>query len=532
MVLALFRLAVPLSFLAAFFLLPTVRAAASLSSAESFLLTNRETSRASLLEFLRFPSISALPSHQPDILSAADWLVKRLSAAGLSNARAISTRPSSAANTTDHFYPPVVYGEYLSAPPGAPTLLIYGHYDVQPADPLDLWTSPPFEPRIAGDNIYARGASDDKGHMYVPIAALEAWIAAGGPPVNVKFLLEGEEEVGSPHLPAFLAENRDLFAADYVVSADGGQVGVDQPGICTGLRGAAALQLNVYAAEADSHSGTFGGGIPNPIHALSGMLAKVHGEDGGIAVPGFYDDVLALSEEERNDFAVYEEIRPAEELLGTIKAGAQYGEKGFSFYERTWGRPSVEVVGIWGGFSGDGVKTVLPAEAHAKISSRIVAGQTSVGVGRRLKAFFEGLAAEMPGIRLEVADLAFEAEPFVMGKGGVANRAAAAVLTELYGKEPVYFRMGGSIPLTGIVKEVLGIETVMFAFGHNDENIHAPDEFARISSFDRGEKAYVKFLEVLATEHEMESAERGPDGGDGQCSIDRCASSCGTGDEL
>lgn len=491
-------------------------AGARLAAAERRLAAARPAARAALLDLLRIPSVSSAHAHRADVAAAADWLAARMADAGLENVGVMSTNVGGAAvdggglGGGGEMFHPVVYADWMHAEdPGAPTLLIYGHVDVQPADPRELWTTPPFEPQVRDGKLYARGASDDKGHMYVPIVAVEAWLKSAPDarlPLNVKFLIESEEEVGSPHLPAFLRRHAAKFAADYVVSADGGQVAPDQPGLCTGLRGSVALQVDVYGGASDAHSGTFGGGVANPLHALADLLASMRRrEDGALLIPGFYDAVEALTDEERADFARYATLKPVDALLATIGANETFGEGGFSFYERTWARPTVEVVGMWGGFTGDGMKTVLPAEAHAKLSARLVGKQDPAAAARQIISHLQETAASIPGVRVEVTKLSFEAQPYVMSKGGVGNRAAARVLTDVYdGVAPVYFRMGGSIPVTGILRDVLGVETVMFAFGHNDENVHAPDEFARLSSLDRGELAYTRLLSVLAEEHKLE----------------------------
>lgn len=510
---------------------PAAAGSADLAAAERQLAAGRAASRAGLMELLRIPSVSSAHAHAGDVAAAAAWLAARLARAGLEHVEVMSTNvagaPEHAAAADgygEEMFHPVVYADWLhSDDPAAPTLLIYGHFDVQPADPFELWTTPPFEPQVRDGDLYARGASDDKGHLYVPIAAVEAWLQspAGKLPVNVKFLIEGEEEVGSPHLLAFLEKYASKFTADYAFSSDGGQVTPEQPGLCTGLRGSVALQVDVFAAECDSHSGTFGGGVANPLHALADMIASMRSrEDGKLLIPGFYDDVDALTEEERSDFEEYAKHVPEAQVLGTIGANGTFGEKGFSFYERTWARPSVEVVGMWGGFSGDGIKTVLPAEAHAKLSARLVGKQDPATSAKQIASHFESLGCELPGIRVEVHKLAFEAKPYTMSKGGVGNRAASRVLTDVYhGATAAYFRMGGSIPVTGMLKDVLGLETVMFAFGHNDENVHAPDEYARLSSFDRGEIAYTRLFSVLAEEHREGGPSQEPCEGpeDGKC---------------
>jgi acetylornithine deacetylase/succinyl-diaminopimelate desuccinylase-like protein len=500
---------------------PAAPPSPALLATERLLSLARPQNTAELLSFLRYPSISADPTRAASTAAAASWLADRLVRAGLRNVAVLQTTPSGAAPPLEdaHLSPdtelfhPAVYGDWLSAAdPAAPTLLIYGHYDVQPSTPDDEWTSPPFEPEIRHARVYARGASDDKGHIHVPIAAVEAWLSAnnGSLPVNVKFLIEGEEEVGSPHLLPLLQKHKHLLQADYVFSADGGQVGPDTGGLCLGLRGSVALQVDVHGADSDSHSGTFGGGVHNPAQALSHILASLrHVEDGRALVPGFYDDVVDLTSEERADFAAYEEVKPVSETLASIGAkggNSGFGERGYSFYERTWARPTLDIVGMWAGYTGPGIKTVLPASAHAKLSARLVEGQTpdvaADQIQRHVKVVAQGLG---DGVEVTVTRLAFTAAPYVAHKGGVANRVAARVLGGLYPggeKKLVYFRMGGSIPVTAMFKDVLGVETVMFAFGGGD-NVHAPDEFAPLADFEKGEIGYARLLEVVAYEHRV-----------------------------
>lgn len=495
----------------------------ALTAVEARLASSRGANRDHLLQFLRIASVSTDPGRRDQVREAGEWLGKRLEAAGLENVQLMSTNVDAVdEGGSDEFFPPVVYADWLhAADPAAPTLLIYGHYDVQPADPLDLWTSPPFEPRIQGDHIFARGASDDKGHMHVPIAAVEAWLNAvpSGLPVNVKFLFEGEEEVLSPHLLAFVKKHSAKFAADYAFSADGGQVAPEQPGLVMGLRGVAALQLDVYGASLDSHSGVYGGGIANPLQALTEILATIRDrESGHVLVPGFYKHVKPLDDEERSDFAKFEETMPVHDSLAMIGANVSTGEKGYSFYERTWARPSLEVVGMWGGFQGVGIKTVLPASAHAKISARLVYNQDPAEAIEAVAQHLKNVAADMPGIRAQISVMNVKAKAFLASKQGIAIRAATRVLTDVYnGTPPVYRRMGGSIPVTAILDDVLGLETVIFAFGHSDENIHAPDEFARLSSFDRGETAYARLFHVIAEEHRT-----GDQQTEGKCKDNTC----------
>lgn len=447
-----------------------------------YLQTHRPRFLAEMQEFLRIPSVSAQPQHAADVDRAAAWLFQRLKSAGLEGVRVMPTGG-----------PPVVYGEWLNAP-GKPTVLIYGHYDVQPAEPVGQWTHPPFDPIVRGDRLYARGASDDKGNLLIPILAIEAVLrTAGRLPVNVRLICEGEEEVGSPHLPAFLEPHRELLACDFVLSADGGQHGENQPSLTIGCRGLCALQVDVRGPSVALHSGTFGGAVQNPIHALVRMLDSLRAADGRILVPGFYADVLSLADAER------EAIRaiPWEDELFRLQAGvpALHGEPGYTALERTWVRPTLEVNGIWGGFTGDGSQTIIPAEAHAKLTCRLVPDQEPDRVAALVEAHLRAQAP--PGVTVSVHQHAGSARPYRMAAGHPANMAAHAVLAEVYGREPLYVHMGATIPACELFQRTLGVETVLFAFGLDDENIHAPDEFLRLTNWDRGQFAYGRLLERL-----------------------------------
>ena len=410
-----------------------------------------------LCDFLRIPSISSLPEHADDVRQAANWVAERLKVAGI---EAVQVLP-----TDGH---PVVYGQWLHASAG-PTVMIYGHFDTQPVDPIDLWSYPPFEPVIKDDRIYARGASDDKGNMLAPILAVEAMLKTlGRLPVNVKFFFEGQEEIGSPDLPDFISSQRELLACDLILSADGGQWEKDQPALVIGRRGLCALQLDLKSAAGDVHSGTYGGTFLNPIHALARLIDSMRSPDGQIVVDGFYDDVLALSAAERNQIAQIPYDEKA--YMRGLGLNQLYGEPGFSTYERAWIRPTLDVNGIWGGFQGEGIKTVIPSQAHAKITCRLVPDQQPDKIIGLITAHVEKhLPAETSAV---VRKLAGTADPYVIPFDHPGNQAARATLKELYGKEPYVTRMGGTIPVSGIFLEFLNAHMVNFAFGLNDENIH------------------------------------------------------------
>lgn len=453
-----------------------------MGSWEDYLIEHEQQYLDELLEFLRIPSISSLPEHKNDVQAAAEWVSARIKQAGLEDVQVFTTGGH-----------PVVFGQWLHAD-GKPTVLIYGHFDIQPVDPIDLWSRPPFEPVVKEDRIYARGATDDKGNMLAPILAVEALLNSQGTlPVNLKCFFEGQEEIGSPQLPDFIASHRDLLSCDLILSADGGQWDEDQPLLNMGLRGLAAIQVDVQGAKSDVHSGVYGGTFLNPIHALVNLLDSMRSQDGKILVEGFFDDVRPLSDIEKSHFAAipYNE----EEYKKELGVSGLYGEPGYSTYERCWARPTLEVNGIWGGFQEEGIKTVIPSVAHAKISCRLVADQQPEKIVDLLKAHVEKHAPE--GVRVTVNEIPGTADPYVIPYDHPGNQAAREVHLELFGKEPYYGRTGGSIPVCSIFLKELKAYTVMFAFGLNDENVHAPDEFFRLSSFERSRRAYCMLLSRL-----------------------------------
>jgi acetylornithine deacetylase/succinyl-diaminopimelate desuccinylase-like protein len=450
---------------------------------KNYLEANQDRYLKELLEFLSIPSISSLKAHKADVEKAAEWVAARLQAAGIENVQVLPTGGH-----------PVVYGDWMHAP-DKPTILVYGHFDTQPVDPLELWTQPPFEPVVKDDRVYARGASDDKGNMLAPILTIEALLNSESRlPVNVKCFFEGQEEIGSPQLPEFISANRSLLACDLIFSADGGQWDEDQPALMIGLRGLCNLQIDVQAARSDTHSGTFGGTIMNPIHALVRLIDTMHTPQGAVAVDGFYDAVLRLSETEQDQIA---EI-PFDEADYKAELGVDelFGEPGYSTYERAWIRPTLEVNGIWGGFQDEGVKTVLPSSAHAKISCRLVPDQDPAQIMERLITHIEKHTP--PGVKVAVDPNPSTADPYLIPFDHPGNQAAVVVHKELFGKEPYYARMGGSIPVCGIFLKELGAYTVNFAFGLNDENVHGPDEFFRLKSFSRAQLGYGMLLEQLS----------------------------------
>lgn len=446
---------------------------------QDYLDTHQQRFIAELKDFLRIPSVSAKSEHLADVARAGEWVADRLRRIGVEN---VALMP-----TEGH---PVVYGDWLHAP-GRPTVLIYGHFDVQPAEPFDLWTTPPFEPDERDGRIYARGATDDKAGMLMPILAAEALMAqTGGLPVNVKFFFEGQEEIGSPHLPPFIRENRALLQADMIFSADGGQWSATEPQLITGLKGIATLEIAVDGAAVDLHSGRYGGAVANPIEALSRIIASMKGTDGRITVAGFYDDVVDLTVEDRAQIArvPYDE----DAYIAELGADALFGEEGYTTRERAWARPTLEINGITGGWQGEGTKTVLPARATAKISCRLVANQTPEAI---LAALESHIAAHTPpGVKVTTTPSLSRADPFLVPQGHNAGAIAAEVLTDLYGVAPYVTRAGGSIPVMSLFLKELGVHGTIFAFGLPDENAHSPDEFCRLEEFRRGQDAYALLL--------------------------------------
>jgi len=456
-----------------------------MSNWASYLDRNKERFLTELLDFVQIPSISALTEHTGDVQRAAEWVASRMESAGIEGVRILPTGGH-----------PVVYGEWLHAP-GKPTILIYGHFDVQPVDPVGLWTYPPFDPIMKDGCIFARGATDDKGNMLIPILAVEALLKSEGTaPINLKFCFEGQEEIGSPQMPDFVADHKELLACDLAVSADGAQWSETEPAILLSIRGVCSLELDVKGAKTDLHSGTYGGTIENPIHALVRLLDTMRSPEGRILVDGFYDAVIDHTDAEREEIAriPFDEVAYLKEL-GLSEAS---GEPGYNTLERAWIRPTLEINGIWGGFQGEGIKTVLPNEAHAKITCRLVANQDPHQIVKLVTTHINKYAP--PGVEVTVSPLSMIGKPYVIPVNHPGNNAARAVLKELYGREPYYHRMGGSIPICGLFLEHLNAHTIVFAFGIQDERAHAPNEFFRLSSFDLGQRAYCKLLHRLAVQ--------------------------------
>jgi acetylornithine deacetylase/succinyl-diaminopimelate desuccinylase-like protein len=452
-----------------------------MSAVADYLHQNRDRLLSELQELLRIPSVSTLPERKEDVRKAAQWLQARLARAGCT--------ASEVHETGGH---PIVYGEWLGAP-GRPTILVYGHYDVQPVDPLHEWKRPPFEPVVEDGKIWARGASDDKGQVILHVNALEAHLKAQGTcPVNVKFLIEGEEEVGSDHLEPYIHKNKERLAADAVVVSDTAFFAKGVPSICHALRGLAYFQIDVRGTTSDLHSGTFGGSVMNPAFALTHLLTQLKDKRGKILVPGFYDKVRKLSREERKAFASlpHSDRRWAK----AIGAPELFGEPGFTTLERIWARPTLEINGIWGGFQGEGAKTVIPAEAHAKISTRLVPDQTPREIARKLEGYVKKIAPK--AVKVTVREL-HGGEAWLAPTDHPALQAASRAVKRAFGKAPVFQREGGSIPVIAAFGRILRIPSVLMGMGLNDDNLHAPNEKMDLDQFLRGNDAAAYLMEEL-----------------------------------
>ncbi|MCW5979308.1 MAG: dipeptidase [Bryobacteraceae bacterium] len=447
---------------------------------EAFIDANRDRFLEELFALLRIPSISTLPEHVPDVAQAAGFVAEALKGAGVENVEIIPTARH-----------PLVYGEWLHAP-GKPTVLCYGHYDVQPPDPLEEWVTPPFEPAVRDGNIYARGSADDKGQMYMHIKAVEALRAASGTlPVNVKFLIEGEEEVGGASIAKFVGENAARLKADVGLVSDTSLYAEGIPTLCTGLRGLIYTEVDARGPAKDLHSGLYGGAAPNAVYALIELLAKAKSADGAIQVTGIYDDVTPPAPAEKSSWESLP-FREEEFLKREVGASRLTGEPGYSVLERIWARPTLEVHGIAGGFTGAGAKTVIPAKATAKVSIRLVPRQDPDKVAG---AFQEFVKANTPaGVQTEVRVLS--ASPAVLvDPGHPAIRTAAEAFQQVMGRPTVYIRSGGSVPIVGDFNRHLGIPTVMMGLGLPDDGLHSPNEKFRLENFYTGIKAIALFFE-------------------------------------
>ena len=434
-----------------------------------YLSANKERFLEELLELLRIPSVSARSEHKQDMMACAELVKKRLIEAGADKAVIIQTEGH-----------PIVYGEKITDP-SLPTVLVYGHYDVQPADPLELWTSGPFEPVIRDGKIYARGACDDKGQFYMHIKALELMVKTGPLPANIKFLIEGEEEGGSPHLAGFVKNNQRLLRADVVLISDTAMISLDTPSIDVGVRGLSYIEVEVTGPNRDLHSGVYGGAVANPATMLARMIASCHDENNKITIPGFYDDVVEATPEERSLMA----MAPFDEQAYKKDLGIQevWGEAQYSTNERTGIRPTLEVNGMWSGYTGEGAKTVLPSKAFAKISARLVPNQSSSDITAKLLKYFREIAPE--GVTVK-AEEHHGGEPYMTPVDSKEYRAAARAIKATFGKEPVPVRGGGSIPICALFEKELNLKIVFLGFGLDSDNLHSPNEKFDLANFYKG----------------------------------------------
>jgi acetylornithine deacetylase/succinyl-diaminopimelate desuccinylase-like protein len=453
-----------------------------MNSVIDFIHSNRDRFLDELKEYLAIPSVSSLPEHKDDVRRCAEWTANEMKRVGLQNVEVIET--------PGH---PIVYGDWLHAA-GAPTILFYGHYDVQPVDPLALWTTPPFEATVRDGEIYARGAADDKGQVFMHFKAIEAHISQGGRlPVNIKVLLEGEEEVGSTNLDDFVRAEKKRLAADVVVISDSAMFDRGVPSMCYGLRGIAYFQIDVRGSASDLHSGSFGGALANPAMVLAQILAQMKDKSGRIKIPGFYDDVRPLTDAEREEFAKlpFNEKRYRKEL-GVPKL---FGEKGYTTLERVWARPTFEVNGLLSGFTGEGAKTVLPAVAMAKVSMRLVPNQDPKKVADLFEAYLAKVAPKTVEVKLTRMH---GGKPWMTEPTGEFVQAAARAIERGFGQRPVLVREGGSIPVVSTFQEELGLPSVLFGVGLPDENAHAPNEKLDLSNFHNGIVASAYLYEEIA----------------------------------
>lgn len=434
-----------------------------------------------LLELLRIPSVSADSRHNEDTKRCAEAVKQRLVEAGADNVEVCPT--------AGH---PIVYGEKI-IDAKLPTVLVYGHYDVQPPDPLDLWDSPPFEPVIKDNKIYARGSADDKGQFYMHVKAFETMFNTNTLPCNVKFMIEGEEEVGSGNLGKFLSENKDKLAADVVLISDTAMISLDTPSLDTGLRGLAYMEVEVTGPNRDLHSGVYGGAVGNPATILAKMIASLHDENNHITIPGFYDDVVVLTDEERKalNSAPYDEAEYKQDL----GVNELWGEKGYSTFERTGTRPTCEVNGIWGGYTGEGAKTVLPSKAFAKISMRLVPNQDWEKISELFAKHFASIAPA--SVKVKVTPHHGGAA-YVTPTDSVAFKAASEAINATFGKQPIPVRGGGSIPIVALFEKILGLKTVLMGFGLDSDNLHSPNEKYGIDNYYKGIETIPYFHKYFA----------------------------------
>src|SRR3984957_13123963 len=449
-----------------------------------YIESHREEHLNDLKEFLRIPSVSTKTEHKPDIERAAQWLSQQLKPAGMEKVEIVPTKMH-----------PLVYGESPQRP-DRPTVLFYGHYDVQPPEPLELWTSPPFEPEVRNGNLYGRGTADDKGQVHIHLKALEALQKTRGElPINVKVMIEGEEEVGSANLWDFVQKNCDRLKADALVVSDTSMLGPGVPSITYGLRGLDFFQVEITGAKQDLHSGVFGGAAPNPITILAEMIAKLHDKNFRVEVPGFYGDVAILSRQERK--ALNSLPWKEKEFRKTVGARALCGEKGYSIVEQLWARPTLELNGIWGGYTGEGAKTVIPAKAYAKLSTRLVPDQDPAKIAKLVERHIRKLLPKSVTCKFQALSTG---KPWVAPYTHPIFQTAIHALEAGFGKKAVFIREGGSIPFVTQMHDTFKVPCVLLGFGLPDENAHAPDEHIALENYFGGIKAVALFYERLGAE--------------------------------
>ncbi len=448
-----------------------------------YLTSQKQNHLDELFDFLRISSISDLEEYKPDCRKAAMWLMNNIKTAGFENARLYET--------LGH---PIVYAEWLNAGADKPTVMVYGHYDVQPVDPLDLWHTKPFEPTIKDDKMWGRGTSDDKGQLFMHVKALEAIMKADGKlPINVKMIFEGEEEAGSSHLDEFIENNAELLKCDYVLISDTDWVDVGLPSICYSLRGLTFAEVKIIGPNSDLHSGSYGGSLDNPANVLCSMIAKMRDEYGRVTIPGFYDDVLDLDADERAGFAriPFDET----DYCNLLGINATNGEFGYTTIERSWARPTLDINGMTSGFQGKGSKTIIPAWASAKISMRLVPFQDSDDIARKVEAHLKKLAP--PTVQIQV-EILHGGNPVMVKRDGKGIQAASNALKQVFGKEPIFMREGGSIPVVGVFQSVLKADSILLGMSVPGNNIHAPNENYPLENFYEGIKVSAHFFYEMA----------------------------------
>lgn len=447
-----------------------------------YLTDNRERFLEELKDFLRIPSVSTDPENEQNIQTCARFLSDQLEQIGMQRTQVYATDRH-----------PIVYGEWVGAP-GKPTVLFYGHYDVQPVDPIDLWTSDPFDPTVKNGNIYARGSSDDKGQVFLNLKSLEAHLKVNGKlPVNVKLLLEGEEEIGSPSLEPFIQKNKDMLKADTILIHDTSMFGDGIPSLTYGLRGLCYMQITLTGPNRDLHSGVYGGAVENPANVLAEIIHKLKDEKGRITIPGFYDKVLPLSDTEREAYRKLPFDR--QKFIDDLGIQSTFGEEGYSELEQMTGRPTLDVNGIWGGYQKEGAKTVLPAKAGAKISMRLVSDQNSKEIADQFTSYVRELCP--PSMSLDVEDL-HGGEPVIVDVNTKEMKAAKNALRKVFDQEPLFTREGGSIPIVASFDRILNLKSILIGYGLDSDAIHSPNEHFSLDNFYNGMRATAYFYDELA----------------------------------